>query len=118
MCVAVSTSGDPTGHYYRYSLAYSNLPDYPKLGVWPDAFYLTVNLFNSAGTFVGAQVSALDRGAMLSGVPATWESFTLTQNSGLLPADLDSARPPPAGSPDYMLGLGRMSNFLDAFRFH
>jgi hypothetical protein len=118
MCVAVSTSGDPTGAYYRYSLAYSSLPDYPKLGVWPDAFYLTVNLFNSARAFVGAQVSALDRGAMLSGVPATWESFTLTQSAGLLPADLDSARPPPAGSPDYMVGLGRMVNSLDAFRFH
>ena len=31
-CVAVSTSADPTGSYYRYSFQYANFPDYPKLG--------------------------------------------------------------------------------------
>src|SRR5204863_290918 len=37
-CVAVSKTGDPTGAYYRYSFQYSNFPDYPKVGVWPDAY--------------------------------------------------------------------------------
>src|SRR5262249_2364661 len=35
-CVAVSTTGDATGSYYRYSFQYAQFPDYPKLGVWPD----------------------------------------------------------------------------------
>jgi hypothetical protein len=41
-CVAVSTSGDPTGTYNRYAFSYgSNFPDYPKMGVWPDAYYVS-----------------------------------------------------------------------------
>ena len=32
-CLAVSTSGDPTGSYYRYAFAFTDFPDYPKLGV-------------------------------------------------------------------------------------
>src|SRR5438094_965732 len=40
-CVAVSTSGDPTGSYARYAFSYSNFPGYPKLGVWPDGYYVT-----------------------------------------------------------------------------
>src|SRR5438552_2142791 len=67
-CVAVSTSGDPTGSYYRYSFQYANFPDYPKLGVWPDAYYTTFNMFNSSGTqFIGPQVCAFDRAKMLQG---------------------------------------------------
>src|SRR6059058_2698077 len=31
-CVAVSTSGDPTGSYNRYSFSYTDFPDYPKIG--------------------------------------------------------------------------------------
>ncbi len=37
-CVAVSTTSDAKGTYNRYSFSYSNFPDYPKLGVWPDAY--------------------------------------------------------------------------------
>src|SRR5207244_11515991 len=49
-CVAVSTSSDATGTYNRYSFSYSNFPDYPKMGVWSDAYYATFNLFNASGT--------------------------------------------------------------------
>ncbi len=34
-CVAVSQTGDPTGA----KPLYSGFNDYPKLGVWPDAYY-------------------------------------------------------------------------------
>ncbi len=53
-CVAVSTTSDPTGSYYRYSFSYSNFPDYPKFGLWPDAYYVTFNMFNSSNAFVGS----------------------------------------------------------------
>src|SRR2546426_230913 len=49
-CVAVSQTGDPTGSWNRYAFQYSNFPDYPKMGVWPDAYYETFNMFNAAGT--------------------------------------------------------------------
>src|SRR5258705_219115 len=107
-CVAVSTTPDPTGSYARYSFQYANFPDYPKMGVWPDAYYQTFNLFNAAGTaFLGTQICAYDRTKMLTGSAATQQCFTTsTAFGGLLPADLDGARLPPAGSPNYIVGLG------------
>ncbi|HCC58512.1 MAG TPA: hypothetical protein DEQ47_14890, partial [Solibacterales bacterium] len=48
-CVAVSTTSDATGAYNRYAFSYGNtqFPDYPKLGVWPDAYYISFNIFNN-----------------------------------------------------------------------
>src|SRR5438309_1680826 len=38
-CVAISTTGDPTGSYYRYAFSTGvNFPDYPKYGVWTDSY--------------------------------------------------------------------------------
>src|SRR5207247_4550355 len=68
-CVAVSTSSDATGSYFRYAFAQPNFNDYPKVGVWPDGYYVTFNIFTS--TFQGARVCAFDRTAMLSGAAAT-----------------------------------------------
>jgi hypothetical protein len=117
-CVAVSTSGDPTGTYYRYSFQYNNFPDYPKLGVWPDAYYTTFNMFNNAGTqFLGPEVCAYDRAKMLLGQAATQQCFNLSSTyGGLLPADLDGSAPPPAGSPNYILSFG--TNVLQLWKFH
>jgi hypothetical protein len=47
-CVAVSTTPDPTGSYFRYSYSYSAFPDYPKFGLWPDSFYVSFNMFTGA----------------------------------------------------------------------
>src|SRR3989442_1579079 len=115
MCVAVSTTPDPTGSYNRYSFNYgnTNFPDYPKLGVWPDGYYLTVNIFANASTFTGAGVAALDRTRMLAGQPATQQLFrTSSAYGGLLPATLDGSQPPPAGSPNYVVGLGTTSSLV------
>ena len=118
ICVAVSTTGDPTGTYYRYSFQYSNFPDYPKLGVWPDGYYLSINQFNSSGTaFLGPIVAALDRGRMLSGLSATQQTVSLSTTYGsLLPASLDGRTPPPSGSPEYYMDLA--SNALHLWKFH
>lgn len=115
-CVAVSTTSDATGTYNRYSFQYPNFDDYPKLGVWPDAYYVTFNMF-SGNTFVGADACAYDRNAMLNGQPATQICFQQGAAVGsLLPSDVDGATPPPAGSPNYMLFFG--SNTLNLFKFH
>ena len=52
-CVAVSQTADPTGAYFRYSFPYIGFNDYPKMGVWPDAYYTTFNLFLNATSFSG-----------------------------------------------------------------
>jgi hypothetical protein len=51
-CIAVSQTGDATGAWYRYAFGplTTNFLDYPKLGVWPDGYYMATNMFNTSGT--------------------------------------------------------------------
>src|SRR6266571_9549334 len=48
----------------------SDLNDYTKIGVWRDAYYLAANIFPFGGSFIGPQVCALKRTAMLAGSAA------------------------------------------------
>lgn len=116
-CVAVSTTSDATGTYNRYSFNYGNsqFPDYPKLGVWPDAYYISFNMFTN--NFTGAQVCAYDASAMRNGAAATQVCFHLSSAyGGLLPSDLDGSTLPPAGSPNFFLNFG--TNSLNLWKFH
>ena len=117
-CVAVSTTSDATGSFYRYAFQLTTLfPDYPKLGVWPDAYYLTINLQTATFGNGGGTMCALDRNSMLNGAAATSICFsTSSVFTSLLPADLDGANPPPAGAPNYLLSLG--ANALNLWKFH
>jgi hypothetical protein len=117
-CIAVSTTSDATGTYNQYAFPVMNneFPDYPKLGVWPDAYYATFNMFTQL--FVGAQACAYDRANMLAGNPATAVCFQEPSNvSSLLPSDLDGKTLPPAGSPNFIVGLAD-STHLNFFKFH
>ena len=51
-CVAVSQTSDATGAYYLYDFLTdpANFVDYPHMGVWPDGYYMSAHVFNSAGT--------------------------------------------------------------------
>jgi hypothetical protein len=101
VCVFISQTPDPTGAYHSYQFPTPSFPDYPKYGVWPDAYYFSANE-NSPSAY------ALNRTAMLSGAPATAQGFTAPVLSGfpfqaLTPSDLDGSTPPPAGSPNYFM---------------
>jgi hypothetical protein len=103
-CVAVSTTSDATGSYNRYAFHLgSNFFDYPHLSVWPDAYYMSMNVFNSGGTaFLGPQPFAFDRSKMLAGLPATFITTGITggpSEETYLPADLDGSILPPSGAP-------------------
>ena len=117
-CIAVSTSSDATGSYNRYEFDYgTSFPDYPKFGIWPDAYYNSINVY-PGNSFAGAQACAFDRAAMLAGTQASSVCFQQAPSvASLLPADLDGATPPPAGAPNYFVGLAD-SNHLNLFRFH
>jgi hypothetical protein len=117
-CVAVSQTSDATGAYNRYAFSMGNqFPDYPKLGVWRDGYYISFNMFRGGRIFAGAKVCAYDRNAMLAAAAASQQCFQLsTRYGGLLPADLDGTVPPPAGAPNYLLNLG--SNALGFWKFH
>ncbi len=107
-CVAVSTTNDATGSYYRYQFPQPGFPDYPKWGVWPDAYYQTQNNFGSSGnTYVGARPCAYNRTKMLVGDPSAEQICfqTGTFDDSLLPGDLDSPSTLPApGQPEVYLG--------------
>ncbi len=116
-CIAVSTSPDPTGSYYRYFFQFSTsvFYDYPKLGIWPDGYYLSANRFTA--TFQGSSAIALDRSAMLTGAAAAFKQFnTSTAYGALLPSSLDGSTLPPAGSPNYFVEIGTTS--LHLWKFH
>ena len=117
-CIAISTSTDATGSYYRYQFDWgADFPDYPKFGVWPDAYYNTVNVFGPS-SFKGAEACAFDRTAMLSGAPAAAICFQQPPNvASLLPASLDGSTLPPAGAPNYNLALVD-STHLGLWKFH
>ncbi len=109
--IAISQTPDPAGPYFLYDFLMPNnkFNDYPKFGVWPDAYYMTDNQFNQAGTaFLGAGAFAFDRAKMLVGDPtASFIYFDIENGNpnvgGVLPADLDGYTPPPPGTPNYFV---------------
>jgi len=106
MCVYVSKTADPvTGGWWLYDFPTPYFPDYPKYGVWPDAYYVSTYEYPYLGVY------ALDRANMLNGAPATSQRFSISaltpstvapctniRNTRILPSDLDGATAPPAGS--------------------
>lgn len=107
-CIAVSTTADATGTYYRYAFPQPGFPDYPKWGIWPDAYYQSQNNFGASGSsFVGAYVCAYDRTKMLAGTSGAQQiCFQASSfDDSLLPGDLDSAAtPPPSGEQEVYVG--------------
>jgi len=85
------------------------------LSVWPDAYYISFNIFGS--TFQGALACAYDRAKMLAGQPATQVCFQQANTvASLLPSDLDGATQPPAGEPNTFATI--VSGALNLFKFH
>ena len=117
-CVAISTSPDPTGTWYRYFFQFSTTVfyDYPHLGVWPDGYYMSANRFNG-NTSSGPAAIVFNRSKMLLGQAATFQAFNLSSTYGtLLPSDLDGSTLPPSGSPNYFLSKGNSVLYL--WKFH
>jgi len=105
-CVAVSTGSDPTGTYFRYAFSYDrSFNDYPKMGVWPDAYYITYNMFRNGRSFTGNTVCALERDKMLIGASARQACANTTAGASLVPADLEGSTLPPAGSPNLLMSI-------------
>ena len=119
-CIAVSQTADALGPWYAYEFPTLNpntdFPDYTKLGVWPDAYYVAHNDFDQVTrNFKGTMPCAYERAKLLAGDPSArqvcfldsvpggdWaESFDDNQ----LPSDLDSPNsPPPSGMPNIYMG--------------
>jgi hypothetical protein len=103
-CIAVSRGPDPIGDgWYLYafptvtSAGTPVTPDYPKIGLWPDGYYMgTQRGFPDSGL----DVWVFERDKMLIGAPARQIQFSVAGHSlFLMPSDLDGALPP-QGAPN------------------
>lgn len=77
LCIAVSTTSDAAARYYRHALPIEGAAgkalyfDDPQLALWPDAYYVSVNLFDGAqGAYLGPRVCGIERQALLRGADA------------------------------------------------
>jgi len=99
-CVYISKTSDPiTGGWWSYRFEAQSFPDYPKYGVWDDAYYVGTN--ESAAP----RVYAMDRSNMLTGSAATMQTKNVTPSLAgfgfqmTIPATVDGATGAPGGSP-------------------
>lgn len=104
MCFAISQTPDPTANtWFVYTIEVNAFPDYPKIGVWPDGYYMSSYEGSNLGVFV------FDRNAMLTGAATAFSKFTLgslgtasVRDTRILPADVDGPAPP-AGTPNFFV---------------
>jgi hypothetical protein len=115
LCVYISASNDPLGTvWYRYAFQMPAFPDYPKYGVWSDAYYVTAN---ESGTANARPVYAFERAAMLTGATARFVRLTIPRLAGfgfqlLTPVHHVGLDAPPAGAPGlYMRHVDDESHF-------
>lgn len=101
MCIAYSQTPDPTQGWFLYQFNLPRSHDYMKYGIWPDGLYMSTYEGGAVGAY------AFDRGQMLSGSPATFQSFSVAVGGGvngrerrIVPADWDGSNRPPAGAPN------------------
>ena len=132
-CIAISQSGDPTGawHRYAYQISSSEFPefnDYPKFGVWSDAYYMSANNFDdSTMHFTSIIAAAFERDQMLAGNTARMVKFRKTNSDlySLLPANLEGTTLPLNGTPNPFVEMEEgnwydppISDRLQIWEFH
>jgi len=151
-CIAVSNTDDLSSAslaWYAYAIPLNSIlgsnaqgnvyfPDWPKLGTWPDAYYLTIDLndVNLSYREVGVVVCALDRNSMLLGSStpnppqcfrqASSPSTAVYLGHSLIPADVEGTTPPPAGRDEYLVsiqnppldGVSTTSSTFNLWQFH
>jgi hypothetical protein len=132
-CISVSQTPDPTGAWFEYAFNLSKtnnvMNDYPKLAVWPDAYYMSDIQFSGSQftDFAGVGAYAFDRSSMLQGKPATYVYFNLNNIDpalfSMLPSNLDGATPPSVGTPNYFAQFddsawGYPQDQLEIWKFH
>ncbi len=121
-CFAVSKTGVPTNdpndwYLYTFKVHDDKMNDYPKLGVWPDGYYMSVNQFDTNNNWAGAGVFVFERDAMINGNAATFQYFDLenvnSNYGGLLPSNLMGDALPPTGAPNYFMSVDMDWNGAD-----
>ena len=124
-CFAVSKSGDPVSggwNFYSVNTA-GGVGDYPKLGIWPDGLYMSVNMFGyaAAGSFQNVRVYAFNKAQMYAGASSIQVvSFDAPASVfSMLPSNARlQTGTPPAGSPNYFTTVWNYINAVGVWKFH
>jgi hypothetical protein len=125
-CIAVSKTSDPVnGGWYLYPIraddaAHPWLPDYPKMGIWPDGLYMTANMF-SASAYEEVRVWALNRSDLEAGVPVRSVVVDLgTPNYfSLMPSNMRTAAgAPPEGRNNLLVSESQSLFAFEVWKFH
>jgi hypothetical protein len=120
--IAISSTSNPLGTYNRYIYSFTDMPDYPKIGVWPDGYYMSANVFASGTlSFKGTYACVMERDSMLVGKTARIIKFSTTSSNAdwsLLPSDADGNILPPEGAPNYFIMLGSTTTTLSTRALH
>jgi hypothetical protein len=118
--IAVSQTPDPTGSWYRWEYTFTDFPDYPKFGVWPDGYYMSVNRFaDTTLNYLGTGQAAFDRSAMIAGDSSARMVYFTSPDSvyAFLPSDCDGQFPP-VGTPNYFVFINDAPDLLGVYNFH
>ena len=97
LVLMVSQTNNPAGSWYVYQFTAPEFPDYPKYGVWANAYICTSNESNN-------KVYAFDRPTMLSGaVTTTMIAFSIPFSPSLsfqaaAPVNISGTNLPPVGT--------------------
>jgi hypothetical protein len=122
-CIAVSSSDDlRTATWYTYEFLLNpylgkdskgnpNFPDWPKLGTWPDAYYMGLDILDPTHKYqyVGVLACAIDRTNILTGGTPRPIQCVKTDNGltylyhSLEPSDVDGTTAPPSGQDNIFL---------------
>ncbi len=126
-CIAVSQTGNPvTGGWWLYAVRSDDaghpwLPDYPKMGIWPDGLYMTANMFDctSGCPYREVRAYAFNRSDLESG--AVLRSRVVDLNStaqfSLLPSNLRGGAPP-AGRENLFVSESQTVFAFEVWKFH
>jgi hypothetical protein len=104
--IAISHTSDPRGSWDAYAFQTPRFPDFPKYGIWGDAYYLTTN--EGGNNF---PIYAINRADILGGIETPRiQRLTIPKIGGVSfevgqPVDWDGLTPPPAGSPGIVVKL-------------
>ena len=125
-CIAVSQTGDPVaGGWYFFAMQVNTgvftgdfFGDYPKLGVWPDGYYMSANMFEVVGAGFGVRLWGINKTPLLTGGALQEVHFDLCLDGScgsFLPSNLRGAAPP-AGAPNYFAQMAAPDT-LDLYSF-
>jgi hypothetical protein len=99
LLLAVSSTNDPTGTWHRYSFQVAVMPDYAKVSVWRDGYYMGDNNGGSTDIYVFQRDSILVGGtAQKVGFHNSWRPASVDGFMCVPPIDNDGQFAP-AGSP-------------------